>query len=186
MADRDDSCHPRDVIASAQNGNADAFHTLYRTTAPRLLNYLRSLVGDNDAEDVASEAWASIATDLRSFRSDRGDFRSWATAIARHRAADHLRKTRRAIPLPTDQLPHEPAPQDTERDAVEAIATTSTLALIAELPREQATAVLLRVVVGLDATAAGRILRKHPGAIRTATHRGLRTLAGQIEFDEAS
>jgi RNA polymerase sigma-70 factor, ECF subfamily len=32
------------------------------------------------------------------------------------------------------------------------------------------------VVVGLDAPSAGRVLGKSAGAVRTATHRGLRRL----------
>ena len=53
--------------------------------------------------------------------------------------------------------------------------------LIATLPPDQAEAVLLRVVVGLDATAAGQVLGKRSGAVRTAAHRGLRRLAHLLE-----
>jgi RNA polymerase sigma-70 factor (ECF subfamily) len=45
------------------------------------------------------------------------------------------------------------------------------------LPPDQAEAVLLRAVIGLDATTAAHVLGKRPGAIRTAAYRGLRTLA---------
>lgn len=41
-------------------------------------------------------------------------------------------------------------------------------ALIGALPRDQAEAIQLRVVVGLDAEAAGRMRGKRPGAVRTA------------------
>ena len=56
--------------------------------------------------------------------------------------------------------------------------------LIATLPPDQAEAVLLRVVVGLDAASAGRVLGKRPGAVRTAAHRGLRRLAELLERRE--
>jgi RNA polymerase sigma-70 factor (ECF subfamily) len=39
---------------------------------------------------------------------------------------------------------------------------------------------MLRVVVGLSAEAAGRVLGKRPGAVRTAAHRGLRRLAEHL------
>ena len=54
------------------------------------------------------------------------------------------------------------------------------VALIATLPPDQAEAVLLRAVVGLDAAAAGAVLGKRPGAVRTAASRGLRTLARRL------
>jgi RNA polymerase sigma-70 factor (ECF subfamily) len=37
--------------------------------------------------------------------------------------------------------------------------------------------VALRVIAGLDTPTVARILRKSPGAVRVALHRGLRTLA---------
>ncbi|MDX6354999.1 MAG: polymerase sigma-70 factor, subfamily, partial [Streptomyces sp.] len=51
------------------------------------------------------------------------------------------------------------------------------------LPREQAEAVLLRVVMGLDSTSAARVLGKRAGSVRMATHRGLRRLAELLEAD---
>jgi len=59
--------------------------------------------------------------------------------------------------------------------------TAAAIALIATLPREQAEAVLLRAVVGLDAVTAGQVLGKRPGAVRVAAHRGLKTLARRLE-----
>lgn len=47
-------------------------------------------------------------------------------------------------------------------------------------PHEQAQAILLRVIIGLDAASAGRILGKQPGTIRAAAHRGLRNLARRL------
>ena len=177
-ADRD--ARLPDLVARAQRGDQDAFRALYRTLAPRLLNYLRALVGEHDAEDVASETWAAIARDLSKYRPGAGDFRGWATVIARHRAVDYLRRTRPVIPVPNHRLPDRQASDNTEADAHEAIATSSALSMIAELPHDQAQAVLLRVIMGLDAATAGDILRKRPGAVRTAAHRGLRTLADRL------
>ena len=45
---------------------------------------------------------------------------------------------------------------------------------IGSLPGDQAEAVLLRVVIRLDAASGGRVLAKRPGAVRTAAYRGLR------------
>src|SRR5215469_4487117 len=45
-------------IERAQAGDEAAFGTLYRTLSPRLLAYIRSIVGDPDADDVVAETWA--------------------------------------------------------------------------------------------------------------------------------
>lgn len=171
----------RDLVTRAQHGDEEAFLALYRATSRRLLNYLRALVGENDTDDIASETWARIVVDLPAFRADRGTFLSWATAIARHRAIDHLRRRSPATPQPHHLLPDRWASDDTPAAAAERMSTARALRLLADLPPDQAQAVLLRVVIGLDARAAGRILYKRPGAVRTAAHRGLRTLATRLD-----
>ncbi|MEU6088486.1 RNA polymerase sigma factor [Streptomyces sp. NPDC047085] len=169
------------AVARAQEGDEAAFAVAYRIVQPGLLGYLHGLVGD-DAEDVASDAWLEIARDLGRFRGDGAGFRGWTATIARHRALDHLRR-RRVRPQAggTEQdLLHLPGPHDTHDQALESLSTEQALALVRELPRDQAEAVLLRVVVGLDGPAAARVLGKRPGAVRTAAHRGLKRLARQL------
>jgi RNA polymerase sigma-70 factor (ECF subfamily) len=170
------------AIGRAQLGDERAFRVLYQAVQPRLYRYLVVLVGQ-DAEDVASEAWLQIARDLRSFRGDADRFRGWAATIARHRALDQLRHGRRrpVAAMPTDRLPELPARQDTADAAIELISTDAALALIASLPPEQAEAVVLAVVFGMNAKSAGAVLGKRPGAVRTAVYRGLRTLAKRAE-----
>ncbi|MGX1132691.1 RNA polymerase sigma factor (sigma-70 family) [Streptomyces glaucescens] len=169
------------AVARAQDGDEAAFAVVYRLVQPGLLGYLRGMVGD-DAEDVASDAWLEIARDLRRFKGDGAGFRGWSATIARHRALDHLRRQRvrpRASALEQDLL-DLPGPHTTHDQALESISTEQALEMVRALPREQAEAVLLRVVVGLDGPAAARVLGKRPGAVRTAAYRGLKRLAGQL------
>lgn len=170
------------AVQAAQRGDQHGFAVLFRDLQPRLLRYLRVVVG-RDAEDVAADAWLQIARDVRSFRGGGDDFRDWATRIARNRAVDHLRRVRRRpiADVPVDELPDWAGSADTEEAAVASISTDTALALIACLPPDQAEAVVLRVVVGLDAKAAGHVLGKRPGAVRSAAYRGLRALAGYLE-----
>jgi RNA polymerase sigma-70 factor (ECF subfamily) len=171
------------VVRDAQQGNSDAFRILYRDTQPRLLRYLYPLVGD-DAEDVASETWLQVSRDLAGFTGDHDGFRGWVTTIGRHRALDHLRRRGRrppSVPVPAEEMAGLAAADDTAAGAIEAISTDSAIRLIASLPPDQAEAVLLRVVVGLDADSAGRVVGKRAGAVRTAAYRGLRTLAKRLD-----
>jgi RNA polymerase sigma-70 factor, ECF subfamily len=133
-----------------------------------------------DAEDVASETWLHIARGLADFTGDSDGFRGWTATIARNRATDHLRQHRRraaTVAVPVDEFGGLAGTDDTAASALEDISTGAALALIARLPRDQAEAVLLRTVVGLDAGSAARVLGKRAGAVRTAAHRGLRKLA---------
>lgn len=170
------------VLAAAVSGDEAAFATLYRELQPRLLRYAAGIVGQ-DAEDVTAEAWLQIARDLRRFTGDLDAFRGWTSRIVRNRALDLARKRARhpTWPMGLEAL-FEPADPDDAGDvAAERISTARAIALIATLPPDQAEAVLLRVVVGLDAATAGTVLGKRPGAVRVAAHRGLKTLARRLQ-----
>ncbi len=167
------------AVRAAQDGDETAFRTVYRAVHPRLLGYVRTLVGDPDAEDVTSEAWLQIARDLERFSGDADRFRGWAARIARNRALDHIRMRGRRPAIGGDEteLTGRAAASDTAGEAIEALTTDGTFSLISRLPQDQAEAVVLRVVVGLDAKTAAETLGKRPGAVRTAAHRGLKRLA---------
>lgn len=170
-------------LARMRSGDEPAFCRVYRAVHPGLLRYLTVLVGA-EAEDVASETWAQACRDLHRFRGEIDDFRAWIATIGRHRGLDHHRaRARRPLDL-LDSVPDSPAADCTEGSAIDAMSTEAALARIRRLPRDQAEAVLLRAVVGLDAGSAGRVLGKRAGAVRTSAHRGVRTLAEQLRSEQ--
>nr|WP_245623222.1 RNA polymerase sigma factor [Spirillospora albida] len=169
------------ALRAARDGDEASFRVLYRDVQPRLIRFAAAIAGP-DAEDVTSEAWLQIARDLPTFRGDIDGFRGWTATITRHRALDHVRRRARrpTADLPVEELAGVAALDDTAALALDGISTEAALRLIAELPRDQADAVLLRVVMGLDAKAAGKVLGKRAGAVRTAAYRGLRRLADRL------
>jgi RNA polymerase sigma-70 factor (ECF subfamily) len=173
------------AVRAAQEGDEAAFRLLFRAVQPGLLRYLGVLVGGRleDAEDVASETWLQVARDLGGFRGDSDGFRGWVATIARNRAMDHLRRMRRrpVADLPVERLVELAAAEDTAGSALASVTTADALALIGRLPRDQAEAVLLRVLLGLDAESAARVLGKRAGTVRMAAHRGLKRLAKLLE-----
>jgi RNA polymerase sigma-70 factor, ECF subfamily len=182
-ADADGSDPLDTALEGARRADSESFRILYRETQPRLLRYLKYLVG-SEAEDVASEVWLHVTRDLPKFEGNYDNFRRWVTTIARNRAIDHMRRTTRepsAVPVPVEELTDFAGREDTAARAIESIATGQALSLIGSLPRDQAEAVMLRVVAGLDARGAARVVGKRTGAIRTAAYRGLKRLAKRLE-----
>ena len=170
------------TIIAAQAGDEAAFTWLYLDTQPRLLRYAASLVGQ-DAEDVVAEAWSQIVRDISTFAGDLDSFRGWASTIVRNRALDSVRAGNRR-PIQADNLAallDPPYETDAATTAVENLSTAAAIAMIASLPRDQAEAIMLRAIVGLDATTAGKVLGKRPGAVRGAAFRGLKTLQRRLE-----
>ena len=169
------------VLAAAVGGDEHAFALLWRELQPGLLRYLQ-VIAPGGAEDLASETWLDVVRGLGRFRGDEQSFRSWTFTIARHRATDQRRREvrRPAEPVRAERLPERAAADDPAAAAMEHLATRQALALIAELPRDQAEVVALRVVAGLEVRQVARIVGKRPGAVRVLAHRGLRRLAKRL------
>ncbi|MGP3966931.1 RNA polymerase sigma factor [Streptomyces sp. 6N223] len=168
------------AVQAAQDGDEYAFTRVFRALHPRLLGYVRTMVAERDVEDVTAEAWLHISRDISRFSGDADRFRGWTTRIARNRALDHLRAMGRRpqeAHVEDATLAELPGGADTAEEAIDALATSQTFSLVRSLPQEQAGAVVLRTVLGLDARRAARLLGCRPGAVRTANHRGLRRLA---------
>jgi RNA polymerase sigma-70 factor (ECF subfamily) len=178
------------ALHRAQQGEEEGFVALYRYLQPRLLRYATVLVGRDAAGDVTGEAWLQITRDLRTFTGDFDRFRGWTAKIVHHRAMDLCRANARRPTVALDGGEDrgdrdEPVnDRDAGAAALDEMSTENALALIAGLPREQAQAVLLRAVVGLDAQSAGEVLGKRGGAVRVAAHRGLKRLARQVRYDD--
>lgn len=174
---------PHDAVVQRMlRGDDEAFRIIYRSIHPRLLRYLTALVGAVDAEDVASEAWGQACRDMDKFSGDADGFRGWVTTIGRHRALDHLRAQGRrpSIAVPPEDFPDRPDDHDVEEIVASVVSTAEAIELIGSLPPEQAEAVLLRAVMGLDAKTAGKILGRSAGAVRTSAYRGLKTLSTRL------
>jgi RNA polymerase sigma-70 factor, ECF subfamily len=172
------------VLAAAAGGDEDAFGRLWRDLQPRLLRYVM-VMADGAAEDVASETWLAVIRGIGRFQGDEQAFRAWVFTIARHKAIDGRRRgTRRpGDDVPIAELGDPAAPDDPAGAALEGISTRAALALIATLPADQAEAITLRVLAGLDVRRVAAIMGKRPGTVRVLAHRGLRRLAERLGAD---
>lgn len=173
------------VLAAAVGGDEQAFASLWRDLHPAVLRYLQ-VVAPGAAEDVASETWLEVVRGLARFTGDEAGFRSWVFTIARHRALDDRRRRARRLTVPpSGELAAEwQGADDPAEAAVEGLSTRAALAVIAQLPHDQAEVVLLRVVAGLGVEQVARIVGKRPGAVRVLAHRGLRRLAKRLEREQ--
>jgi RNA polymerase sigma-70 factor (ECF subfamily) len=166
------------ALDAARRGEEWGVACLWAALNPPLERYLYAMVGQS-AQDVASETWLQAARDLPGFRGDAAGVRVWLFRMARNRAVDELRRAgrrREDLVAEPSEVSGVTAP-DAAEQAEERLGTARALALVAALPPDQAEAVLLRVVAGLDAMQCGRILGKRAGTVRVAAMRGLRKLA---------
>src|SRR5512134_1966364 len=112
-------------------GDVD-FDTIYQTELPRIYNFFRYRVGDDQlAEDLTAETFEKAWKHRERYREDLASFATWLFVIARRIAADHFRKQRPTIPL----------------DAARGLATSQTLEEETQARAEfaQLTAILARL-----------------------------------------
>jgi len=170
----------RDTVQSAQDGNEEAFARLWREYQPGLLRYLR-IKASPVAEDLAADIWLRVLKALPSFEGDEQGFRGWLYTTARNRLTDWYRTgERRPDLIEYSSLVILPAVNNVEDEVAERSATERAVALIAELPPDQAEAVMLRIVVGLDVARVADLMDRSPGSIRVLCHRGLRRLEQRL------
>jgi RNA polymerase sigma-70 factor (ECF subfamily) len=172
------------VLAAAAAGDEHAFARLWRDLQPRLLRYFL-VASPSAAEDLASETWLGVIRGLDRFQGGEPAFRAWVFTIARHEVLDWRRRAaRRPVEdLPAAGMAELAAADDPAADALELLATRAALAQVTTLPADQAEAIVLRVVAGLNVQQVADLMGKRPGTVRVLTHRGLRRLAERLDGD---
>lgn len=165
------------ALAGACRGDEAGFLALWRSLQPPLLRFLRVL-GCDDPDDVASETWLQVVRDMHRFSGGLEDFRRWLFTIGRHRAIDAARaRSRRPASAVSVGLEILADAHLVEDQVLDGLSVRGAVALLSGLSRDQAEAVALRVIAGLDTPDVAKILGKSAGAVRVALHRGLKTLA---------
>ncbi len=170
----------RTCLREAQRGGDDAFARLWRRYNPILVRYLTVRSGAA-ADDLAADVWLSAVRALRSFDGDEPQFKAWLLTIARNRLTDWYRGSARR-PSVTDpaELDLRPGSDSVEGEAEDHSATDRALAVIGRLPPDQAEAVMLRFVAGLDVALVATIMQRSAGAVRVLSHRGLKSLKASL------
>ncbi|WP_333617711.1 RNA polymerase sigma factor [Dietzia sp.] len=170
------------LVAAAVMGESRAIGVLFSVLNPRLTRYLVLMVG-READDIASETWVEVMRSLPRYIGGADTIGAWVIGIGRNRALNHYRRQSsrpKTVATVDDFVGVLAAETDTAQTVEDRFATAEALARIARLPKEQAEAVFLRSIVGLDVASAGEVLEKKPGAVRTSAHRGLRSLEKQL------
>lgn len=169
------------VVAAAKRGDPEAWRTLHRAHAGRLVVWLRTRpTGDTcaSAEDVASEAWYVAARKVADFTGTTSEFGGWLFGIARRLSATARRTSDRRATHPGEapdeqQLVAEPQLHVDHDDWVRD--------LLASLPPRERAAVGLVDGLGIELAQAAEILGCTVVSVRVARHRGLRRLRRTLD-----
>ncbi len=164
-------------------GEVAAFHRLYTMLAPRILAYLRGLIGDRAAaEDLLQHTFLKVH-EARAVYVRGANPIPWIYTIAHRTCLDEMRKRRRSrVRLTTDGTLAAPPRADITGTAEEAQApaesprAAAAMAALQHLPENQRQALILTKVQGRSHAEAAQIVGSTPGAIKLRAHRAYVTL----------
>jgi RNA polymerase sigma-70 factor (ECF subfamily) len=166
------------------DGDASAFHELYRATAPRLFAYLLGLIGERPtAEDLLQQTFLKVH-ESRDVYVRGADPLPWLYTIAHRTCLDELRRRKRArVTLTADgALPVDASAPAAERP--EGALSRATQAALERLPHNQREALILTKVHGRSLEEAAAIAGTTPGAIKLRAHRAYVALRRLLERTE--
>jgi RNA polymerase sigma-70 factor, ECF subfamily len=137
------------------------------------------LSGPHDAEDLAQETFLRALGALPSF-SGRSTARTWLLSIARHVAADAVRRAARRPRAAA--LPYEEALQSRATPSHQSIdEAVHVRALVADLDAERREAFVLTQIIGLSYADAARVCACPVGTIRSRVARARMDLVAALD-----
>jgi RNA polymerase sigma factor (sigma-70 family) len=173
------------VLAAAQAGAAWAFEVLYRELAPSVTGYLR-LHGALEPDDLASETFIGVFTTLPSFEGDEEALRAWVFTIAHRRLVDDWRRrSRRPQTSNGEEVLDRHAGGDVEEEALTALGSAAVQQMCADLPADQRTVLLLRILADLTVEQVAAVMERSESAVKGLQRRALATLRSELQPEGA-
>jgi RNA polymerase sigma-70 factor (ECF subfamily) len=163
-------------------GQADDFTDLYREYLPRILNYVRLRVEDDDlAQDLTAVALERAVAAQHTLRR-RGAFGAWLFRIARNVVAGYYRGRRPTVPLEyaDDQPAADPGPPEALIRAEELAQLRAALTTLSEREQE---ILRLKFGGGLGNQEIAAVLRLRAGHVAVLLYRALHKLRDRLESE---
>jgi RNA polymerase sigma-70 factor (ECF subfamily) len=177
-----------ELVALAQRGDEDSFNQLVlRWERPIYALAYRTLGREDDARDVCQEAFLRAYRALRGFKG-QAKFSSWLYRITLNLCRDWMRKQRRT---PVSQVPEGLELSDLAGEAPDAVSVEDLVArremsaavsrVMAMLPEEQRTAIILKEYHGLTFQEIADMLGCPLSTVKTRLYQGLTVLRRNLQ-----
>ena len=161
------------LVASAREGNRNAFGQLYDRYAPMVHGILLARVPPAEVGDLVQDVFLLALRRLHTLRDDSA-FGGWLAVITRNRANDYHRRTPAVMELPEDLM----APSGPSAEALVA------LAAIRSLPEAYRETLILRLVEGMTGPEIAARTGLTPASVRVNLHRGMKQLREKLGKEE--
>lgn len=188
------SAEEASLVKACQDGDQTAFNLLVWRWEKPLFNFTYKYVGDAQlAQDLVQETFVRVLRSIGGYQH-RGAFSTWLYQIAVNLCRDHFRKKK--IPLVSlhdyyttpsgDRVYVKDQVSDHNARSDEALAAARreelVRRLLAGLPEENRTVILMKEYQGLKFREIAEVLEIPEGTVKARLYRGLRTMREQLEL----
>jgi RNA polymerase sigma-70 factor, ECF subfamily len=182
-----------ELVARSISGDTESFNELIlRWERPIYALAYRTIGREEDARDVCQETFLRAFRALPGFRG-QAKFSSWLYRIALNLCRDWMRRERRApvVQVPEDTDPLELAAAVEPSESIEDLVARRDLTRIVErvmarLPEEQRTAIVLKEYHGLTFQEIADLVGCPLSTVKTRLYQGLTVLRRELEKDGAT
>jgi len=180
------------LMLRVQGGDEGAFRDLFEKFSPRLLPYVRRMIGSEArAEEVTQDVFVQIFRFRHRYRPE-SKLSTWIYTIATNHCLNELRRPERRLRVDlwsrrdNDDGPEEPSLPDHDMPTPEEGASSRELsrlldAGIKDLPPKQRAALLLSRVDGLAYNDVGKMIGCSEGAVKALIFRATQSLKKQLK-----
>jgi len=177
-----------ELVAKSMNGDVDSFNQLVlRWERPIYALAYRTIGREDEARDVCQETFLRAFRALKGFKG-QAKFSSWLYRITLNLCRDWVRRERRQpiaqAPEGVDliDLASEQSPSESIEDLVARKEISEAVArVMADLPEEQRTAILLKEYHGLTFQEIADLLGCPLSTVKTRLYQGLSVLRRQLD-----
>ncbi len=180
------------LMLAVQTGDQTAYRQLFTKYAPRVLQYIRRLVGsEGRAEEITQEVFVQVFRFRLRYRPE-ARFATWLYTIATNLSLNELRRPEQKLRVdlwePRDDEPDREGPQLPDPQAIDPEVGVAARQLaraldtaIAALPPKQRAALLLSRMDGLAYRDVGETLGISEGAVKALLFRATHTLKARLQ-----
>lgn len=161
------------LVRAVLEGDRDGFSRLYDLYAPLVHGILLARVPRIEVDDLVQDIFLHAFRKLHTLR-DAGAFGPWIAMIARNRAVDFHRRSKKTVEI-NDDLRGSDAHDSRAQEILE---------LIRSLPEAYRETLVLRLVEGMTGPEIAARTGLTAASVRVNLHRGMKLLREQLGFME--
>jgi RNA polymerase sigma-70 factor (ECF subfamily) len=161
------------------------FQSIHDCFRPRILRYLKRLVGENEADDIAQSVMLKVSEGLPGFRGD-SSLATWIYRIATNAALDSLRRKTSRPPEQPEFESEEDVPPDEQVPSIEATAIRREMnacirGFIERLPENYRAVMVLSELEGFENGEIAAILGISLDTVKIRLHRAREKLRKSLD-----